>query len=128
MSRLPATPGQVRLDDLVQVCSNGTEINAALLMEMLGLFIDENARRLEAARDAASAGDDKALRATLHALKGSAALVGADRLRYLAADLEDAVVRATAADAVAATAELQHEFAAVVATLHARYPELASTR
>jgi HPt (histidine-containing phosphotransfer) domain-containing protein len=121
-----ASPGRVRLDDLIQVCRNGTEINETLLLEMLGLFIGENARRVDAIRDAARLGRPDDLRAALHALKGSAALVGADRLRHLAAAMEDDVVNATGADAVASSHELAREFAAVVATLHALYPDLAS--
>jgi HPt (histidine-containing phosphotransfer) domain-containing protein len=126
MSRSNASPGQVRLDDLIQVCRNGTEINDALLMEMLGLFIGENSRRVDAIQDAARLDRPHDLRTALHALKGSAAVIGADRLRQLAAAMEDDVVRATGADAVAASAELAREFAAVVATLHTRYPQLAS--
>lgn len=125
MSRSNA-PGQVRLDDLIQVCRNGSEINDALLLEMLNLFIGENARRIDIICDAASQGRQHDLRAALHALKGSAALVGADRLRHLAADMEDDVVNATGADAVAAGHELAREFAAVVATLRALYPRLQS--
>lgn len=126
MSRSNATPGQVRLDDLIQVCRNGTETNDALLMEMLGLFIGENSRRVDAIQDAARLNRHHDLRAALHALKGSAALVGADRLRQLAAAMEDDVVRATVGDAVAASAELAREFAAVVTTLRTLYPQLAS--
>jgi HPt (histidine-containing phosphotransfer) domain-containing protein len=126
MSRSDAIPGQVRLDDLIQVCRNGTEINEALLMEMLSLFIGENSRRVDVISDAASHGRPQELRAALHALKGSAALIGADRLRYLAADMEDAVVTASGADPVAASGELAREFSAVVATLQALYPHLGS--
>lgn len=126
MSRPDAIPGRVRLDDLIQVCRHGTEVDNALLMEMLGLFIGENRRRVGAVREAAGVGQYQELRAAVHALKGSAALVGADRLRYLAADMEDAVVDATGADAVAASAELEREFSAVVATLQSLYPDLAS--
>jgi HPt (histidine-containing phosphotransfer) domain-containing protein len=126
MSRPNAIPGQVRLDDLIQVCRNGTEVNHALLMEMLGLFVGENTRRVRAIREAARLGEQHDLRAALHALKGSAALVGADRLRYLAAAMEDDTVNATGADAVAASIELEREFSAVVATLQSLYPDLAS--
>ena len=126
MSRPNAIPGQVRLDDLIHVCRNGTEVNHALLMEMLGLFVGENTRRVRAIRDAARLGAHHDLRAALHALKGSAALVGADRLRYLAADMEDDIVNATGADAVAGSTELEREFSAVVATLRSLYPDLPS--
>lgn len=126
MSRSKGIPGQVRLDDLMQVCRNGPEVNNALLMEMLGLFIGENTRRVNAIREAARLAQQQELRSALHALKGSAALLGADRLRHLAADLEDAVVNATGADIVTASAELEREFSAVVTTLHSLYPDLAS--
>jgi HPt (histidine-containing phosphotransfer) domain-containing protein len=127
MSRSNAVPGQVRLDDLIQVCRNGTEINQALLLEMLGLFIGENGRRVAIIQDAARDRRQQDLRGALHALKGSAALVGADRLRHLAADMEEDVVNGTGGDAVVASEELAREFAAVVATLRALYPQLAST-
>lgn len=108
------------------MCRTGAEINDALLKEMLRLFIGENARRVDAIGEAARLANQKDLRAALHALKGSAALLGADRLRFLAAGMEDAVVNATGQDAVAAAEELRREFSAVVATLHSLYPDLAS--
>ena len=126
MSRINAIPGHVRLDDLLQVCRNGADFDDALLKEMLGLFIDENARRIDAARDAARQGNHTDLRAAVHAVKGSAALVGAERLRALAAGMEDDVVNAAGGDALGATEELGREFSAVVATLHALYPDLPS--
>ena len=126
MSRRDAPPGQVRLDDLLQVCRNSGEIDVALLKEMLGLFIGENTRRVDSIADAVRSGNQQDLRAALHALKGSAALVGADRLRYLAADMEDDIVNATGDDSRAASEELRREFSAVIATLRALYPDLAS--
>jgi len=117
--------GHVRLDDLIQVCRSGDWVDDELLKEMLSLFIHENARRLDAARDAARLADHTQLRGAIHAIKGSAALVGADDLRQLASELEQAVVNGIPLNLLAATEQLQQEFAAVVATLYARYPELA---
>ncbi len=88
-------PGQIRLDDLLRVCRTGEQIDHALLNEMLTLFIQENSRRVYAALAAADSGDERELRAAVHALKGSAALIGADHLRDLARDLESHLVSGT---------------------------------
>jgi HPt (histidine-containing phosphotransfer) domain-containing protein len=116
--------GDVRLDDLIQVCRSGDWVDHELLKEMLSLFIHENARRLDAARDAARLADHTELRSAIHAVKGSAALVGADDLHRLATELEREVMNGSAIDLLGATEQLQQEFAAVVSTLYARYPDL----
>lgn len=118
--------GHVRLDDLIQVCRSGDGVDHELLTEMLSLFIHENARRLDDARDAARLADRTELRGAIHAVKGSAALVGADDLHRLASELELEVVNGSALNLLGATEQLRQEFAAVVSTLYARYPELRS--
>ena len=120
-----ASPGQVRLDDLLRVCRSGDTVNYELLKEMLALFIDENARRVEAVVAAAATGNDTSLRGTAHAVRGSAALVGADRLRDLAGDLEFRVLSGASRDPRAAAEQLRDEYTAVVATLRTLYPDLA---
>jgi HPt (histidine-containing phosphotransfer) domain-containing protein len=120
------TPGQVRLDDLLRVCRSGQQINHALMKEMLGLFIQENRRRISAALGAAETGNSVELRGAVHALKGSAALIGAEHLRDLAANLEFRVVSGTVQDVDVATRQLQDEYAAVVSTLQSIYPDLAT--
>jgi hypothetical protein len=54
----PARPlglptGQIRLDDLLQVCRTGEQIDQALLNEILMLFVNENRSRIVAALAAA---------------------------------------------------------------------------
>lgn len=118
------SPGQVQLDDLLTVCRAGDRLNRALLTEMLSLFIDENHRRIGVAMQAADHGDPVALRSAVHAIKGSAALVGASQLRDLAADIEMRVLGGVVHDFSAATGTLRDEFLAVVDTLRSLYPDL----
>jgi two-component system sensor histidine kinase/response regulator len=121
-----SAPGQVRLDDLRRVCRSGEQINHALMKEMLGLFIQENRRRISMALGAAETGDSVELRGAVHALKGSAALIGAEHLHDLAANLEFRVVSGTVKDAHVETRQLEDEYAAVVSTLRSIYPDLAT--
>ena len=123
---MPASPGQVQLHDLLRVCRTGDHVTDALLKEMLGLFIADNGRRIDLARQAARSGDHLALRGAVHAIKGSAALIGATRLRDLAGDLELRVVSGTARNAESATEIMREEFAAVVKTLHSLYPDISA--
>lgn len=51
-----------------------------LLSEMISLFREHAAARLDAARTALAAGDADGVRSSLHALKSSAAQLGASRL------------------------------------------------
>jgi HPt (histidine-containing phosphotransfer) domain-containing protein len=118
--------GQVRLDDLRRVCSTGDEVNHALVQEMLVMFIEDNARRVALAVAAASAGDTLRLRAVMHALKGSAALIGAERLRQLADLWEVAILNGSRDDAEARAREIGDEYTAVVRTLKTLYPDLAA--
>ena len=119
-----ATPGTVRLDDLLRVCRSGDHVNHELLKEMLVLFIDENARRVRTVIDAASSGNQNDLRGAAHAVKGSAALIGADRLRQLAGDLEVRVFSGAGRNPRAAAEQLRDEYTAVVSTLRTMYPDL----
>ena len=119
--------GQVRLDDLLRVCSSEDTVNEGLLHEMVLLFIQENGRRIRTLVDAAADGDQEALRHHVHAVKGSAAIVGADLLRQLASDIEAAVISGTLRDASASIRALDAEYEAVVATLRALYPDLGAT-
>lgn len=118
------SPGQVHLDDLLTVCRAGDHLNRALLTEMLSLFIDDNHRRVALAVAAATSGDPVALRSAAHAIKGSAALVGANHLRDLAGNIELRVIGGVVHDFNADTRELEGEFMAVVGTLRSLYPDL----
>jgi two-component system, sensor histidine kinase and response regulator len=96
------------------------------MKEMLALFIQENRRRISMALGAAETGDSVELRGAVHALKGSAALIGAEHLHDLAANLEFRVVSGTVKDAHVETRQLEDEYAAVVSTLRSVYPDLAT--
>lgn len=124
---MPIAPGQVRLDDLLRVCSSEERINHELLKEMLLLFIEENARRVRTAVAAADDGDTKRLRGEVHALKGSAALIGAEYLRDLATDVELRVLSGTLRHPSASARQLRDEYDAVVSTLRALYPDLCGS-
>jgi two-component system sensor histidine kinase/response regulator len=117
-------PGRVQLDDLLAVCRAGDHINRELLKEMLALFIEDNRRRVDLAIAAADSGDRLELRSAVHAIKGSAALVGAAHLRDLASDIELRVVQGNVDNVAASTQSLRTEFDAVAATLRSLYPDL----
>jgi len=53
----------------------------ALLRELVGIFVDDGPRRLEALREAMKAADVQQLEQVAHSLKGSAANLGAARLQ-----------------------------------------------
>jgi HPt (histidine-containing phosphotransfer) domain-containing protein len=124
---MSATPGQIRLDDLLRVCSSGDQVNRDLLREMLLLFIHENARRIARAVAAADHDDADALRCEAHAIKGSAAIVGAENLRTLAADLELRLLGGTIKNFRTSAGQLSDEFTAVVANLRLLYPDLCKS-
>lgn len=88
------------------------------------LFIQENGRRVRAAVAAADDGDARALRGAMHAVKGSAALIGAQRLRDLAGDCELRIISGTIKDPQECVRQLSDEYTAVVATLRSLYPDL----
>lgn len=123
---MPTVSGQVRLDDLLRVCSSGGQTNHELLKEMLGLFIQENERRVHAALVAADEGNAPALRGAVHAVRGSAALIGAEHLRDLAGDCELRIVSGTIRNPQACAQQLRDEYAAVVSTLKSLYPDLCA--
>ncbi len=62
----------------------------ALLRELVGIFIDDGPKRLEALREAMTASDVQQLEQVAHSLKGSAAILGASRLQQSALALEEA--------------------------------------
>jgi HPt (histidine-containing phosphotransfer) domain-containing protein len=123
---MAAAPGQIVLDDLLRVCSSGDQINRELLKEMLLLFIDENARRVGRAVAAADQDDLDTLRCEAHAIKGSAAIVGAENLRNLAIDLELRILSGAIRNPRLSAQQVSNEFDAVVRNLRRLYPDLGS--
>jgi histidine phosphotransfer protein HptB len=119
-------PGAIDLSNLEAVCQNGPSFNTALLRELAGHFVEQNRRRLAQASDAVNAGNREALRDLAHAVKGSAALVGAGRLHDLAYSLEHQAEPADLPDLQSAVARLNGEFGAVLRAIRARRPESLS--
>ena len=62
----------------------------ALLCELVGIFVDDGPKRVQAIRSALTADDVRQVEHVAHSLKGSAAILGATRLSSAALALEDA--------------------------------------
>ncbi len=92
-----------------------------LLSEMIDLFLAHAGARLQAARSALDAGDVAGVRTSLHALKSSAAQLGAVRLSARCADGEALSERGS-------TAGLSEIIAAADADLHAAGAWLTAAR
>jgi HPt (histidine-containing phosphotransfer) domain-containing protein len=118
-----SAPGSIDTKNILSVCREGEMLNQALLREMLGYFIDENRRRMAMLAAAVESGHRDTLRQTAHAVRGSAAMLGAGRLHDLAWSLEldgaDSDLQ-TLADAIT---RLQAEFDAVVLSLRHAHPD-----
>ena len=115
-------PGAVDLSNLEAVCQSGESFNMPLLKELLGHFVVQNRRRLDEASSAVTAGNREALRDLAHAVKGSAALLGAGRLHDLAYTLEYRAEPGELPELAAAVAGLDGEFSAVLDALRERHP------
>ena len=85
---MKSAPGSVDIRDILSVCRDGDALNHKLLRELLGYFVDENQRRMQISLAAVDAGDRASLRQVAHAVRGSAAMLGAGRLHDLAWSLE----------------------------------------
>jgi len=69
--------------------ANLTELGGEeFLIEMIDLFQEQGPQKLEEARAALAAGDLRTVNRSVHSLKSSAANLGAERLRMLAARIE----------------------------------------
>jgi HPt (histidine-containing phosphotransfer) domain-containing protein len=115
-------PGAVDLSNLEAVCQSGETFNTPLLKELVGHFVLQNRRRLDQATNAVTAGNREVLRDLAHAVKGSAALLGAGRLHDLAYTLEHRAEPGELPELAAAVASLDGEFSAVLEALRARHP------
>jgi HPt (histidine-containing phosphotransfer) domain-containing protein len=116
-------PGAVDLSNIEAVCQSGEAFNVDLLKELVGHFVEQNRRRLDQASEAVNAGNREALRDLAHAVKGSAALLGAGRLHQLAFALEYRAEPGERVELQAALATLDGEFSAVLHSIRARHPE-----
>jgi HPt (histidine-containing phosphotransfer) domain-containing protein len=61
-----------------------------LLSELVGIFVDDGPKRIQAIRAALIASDVREVEHVAHSLKGAAAILGATRLQTAALALEDA--------------------------------------
>lgn len=98
------------LDDLRSLQDEG---DPDLVAEVVQLFLEDSPQRVVAIRTAASAGDASLLGAAAHGLKGSAANVGAVRLRAVCERLEHMGKLGLASDSSPLVAELEVEYARV---------------
>jgi HPt (histidine-containing phosphotransfer) domain-containing protein len=118
-----SAPGSFDIRNILTVCREGDTVNRPLLREMLGYFIEENWRRMTALSDAVEAGDRIVLRETAHAVRGSAAMLGAGRLYDLAWGLEMDAADNNLAVLAAAVETIRIEFGTVIASLHIAHPD-----
>ena len=116
-------PGSIDTTNIVQVCLSDGRIDQNLLREMLGYFIDENRRRMDKALAAVATDDREVLRQLAHAVRGSAAMIGAGHLHHLATTLEHDATAGDPDRLRAAVGSLRREFMAVHAALRAEHPE-----
>lgn len=120
---MDSAPGSVDTRDVVSVCRVDGELNRGLLREMLGYFVDENERRIASLAEAVAATDRRLLSDTAHALRGSAALIGAGRLHDLAWAIESEAANGDVHGLRHTVEAVHQEFAAVVSTLQLAHPE-----
>jgi HPt (histidine-containing phosphotransfer) domain-containing protein len=119
---MPSDSGSIDTTNLLAVCRSGDSFDDALMRELISHFVDQNRRRMDDAVTAVHAGNRDAVRQIAHAVRGSAALLGAGRLHDLAYAIEHGAP-AELPELQAAVAAMDHEFAAVLSSLHTRYPD-----
>ena len=120
---MPAESGSIDTTNLLQVCRSGDAVDVTLLRELLGYFVDANRDRMQEAARAAGVESRAELRDIAHAVRGSAALLGARRLEDLARVIERDALTSDAGCLSTAVAALQAEFSAVLTTIQQRHPE-----
>jgi HPt (histidine-containing phosphotransfer) domain-containing protein len=87
----------------------------ALLLELVGIFVEEASARIRELRDATASGDARELERVAHSLKGSATILGARSLQDLCAALEDATRERHLEPAPALVERIDGELGRVVA-------------
>ncbi|HUE86613.1 MAG TPA: Hpt domain-containing protein [Vicinamibacterales bacterium] len=120
---MQSSPGSVDIRNILSVCRVGEALNRGLLRELLGYFIDENQRRMATLTQAVDAGNRDTLRHVGHAVRGSAAMLGAGRLHDLAWCLELDAAETDLTALRGAVDALGVELDAVVTALHNAHPE-----
>ena len=114
--------GAIDPSDLLAVCRAGSTINHDLLYEILGHFVRQNRDRMTQMMRALELADRVQVAQLAHAIKGSAAMVGAGYLAHLANRIELDATDGSPALLVNSVRTMQDEFAAVLQTLRTLYP------
>jgi HPt (histidine-containing phosphotransfer) domain-containing protein len=114
--------GGIDPSGLLAVCRAGSAIDHVLLYEILGHFVRQNGDRMTQVTAAVETADRVKVAQIAHAIKGSAAMVGAGYLSQLAKQIELDAAAGSPALLVNDVTAMQGEFAAVVRTLRAQYP------
>jgi HPt (histidine-containing phosphotransfer) domain-containing protein len=114
--------GAIDPTDLLAVCRAGSATNHDLLYEILGHFVRQNGDRMTQVMTALETADRVKVAQIAHAIKGSAAMVGAGYLAQLANRIEVDAAAGSPALLVNDVSAMRDEFAAVVRTLRAQYP------
>lgn len=122
-SLMDSSPGSIDTRNIVSVCHSGETLDRDLLREMLGYFIDENERRILASQEAVVRGDRARLRQLAHAMRGSAAMLGAGRLHDLAWSLEMDADTTPLPLLGRAVSTLRSELDGVIAALRSAHPD-----
>lgn len=86
-----------------------------LLLELVGIFVDEAPGRLVELQGAAAARDAATVERVAHSLKGSAGILGAARLRAASAELEERAITKRLDGAPGLLAPLEGELERVLA-------------
>ena len=86
-----------------------------LLSELVGIFVDDGPKRLQAIRVALTEADVQQIEHAAHNLKGSAAILGATRLQTAALALEDAAHDGHTEDGPDLVAQIAREMDRVIA-------------
>jgi HPt (histidine-containing phosphotransfer) domain-containing protein len=120
---METAPGSIDTRDVVSVCRIGGVLNHGLLREILGYFITENERRIAGFAPALTGGHRATVRELAHAVRGSAAMLGAGRLHDLAWTMELDADAGDVRDLGCSLEAIRGEFAAVKAALHHAHPE-----
>lgn len=87
----------------------------ALLVELVGVFVEEAPRRLAELREATLVRDAPTVERLSHAIKGSAAILGASDLREASAALEERAMENRLEGEPALQARFESEFERVLA-------------
>jgi two-component system sensor histidine kinase/response regulator len=114
--------GRVDEGKLAEVLNMAPAGKPAAPPQVLQLFLDETANRLNRIRDALASGDVDAAARAAHSLQGASGLFGARRLGSLGAQVETACARADVHAAETLLPELHSEFEAFRSFLVSRLP------